>query len=178
MWGQFATIAYEDTNNDGFFNLIRYDLDGDTTYEISINLTDYNIKTSYQLFETGTKTPSDVNNLFEESAYKIWAQAMKAVEAAKSNSINYKWYSHWLNPKSLEEKYRFGYWVQFYLFFDFCKKADIDKNETLKTKAIKAYLTKIKRSRLHTRNISIPGISGKRFNLPTGEWTLGLFHAR
>ncbi len=138
---KFATIAYEDTNNDGFFNLIRFDLDGDTIYESSFNLEDYNIKATYALFDIESKQPSDVNKLFEHSANIIWNQAMQAVEAAKSNNINYKWYSLWLNPKSLEEKYRFGYWIQFYLFFDFLEKAKNDGDSNLRNSIIQSYFS-------------------------------------
>ncbi len=35
---KFPTIGYEDTNGDGFFNLIKFDMDGDTLFEQSFNL--------------------------------------------------------------------------------------------------------------------------------------------
>lgn len=136
---KFPTVAYEDTNNNGFFNLVKYDMDGDTIYEQTFNLTDFNINPNYQIIETAEMNSASMSILFEELATNIWAQAEEAIEAAKKYGINYKWYAQLLHPKSLNEKYQFGYWVQFYLFTDFCKLAENTNDKTLKEELIKAY---------------------------------------
>lgn len=137
--GKFPTVAYEDTNNDGFFNLIKYDLDGDTIFEQTFNLTE--LKPNYKTFETAKMNYASMSALFEKSANALWFQAEEAIEAAKKYGINYKWYAPFLHPKSLNEKYQFGYWVQFYLFFDFCELAKKTKNKELREKAVRAYFT-------------------------------------
>lgn len=136
---KFPTVAYEDTNNDGFFNLVKYDLDGDTIYEQIFNLDDFNIKPNYSIVQTASSNYEGLCSLFEKSADGLWIQTEKAIEVAKQLDINYKWYAQMLYPKSLEEKYRFGYWVQFYLFTDFLKLAKQTNNEELRINVLKAY---------------------------------------
>ncbi len=136
---KFPTIAYEDTDGDGFFNLIRYDLDGDTLFEQSFNLSDYGIHPDYSIIETAAMNASGMSSLFEQSANKSWDQAMRTIEVAKQLNINYKWYAQMLHPKSLNEKYQFSYWLQFYLFTDFCALAEKTKDEKLKKRVIQAY---------------------------------------
>jgi len=138
---KFPTIAYEDTNGDGFLNLVQYDLDGDTNYEKAFNLNDFNIKPNYQIIKTATANYEELSTLFKRSANNMWAQAEKSIEAAKQYNINFKWYAPYLHPKSLNEKYQFGHWLQFYLFTDFCALAEKTKDEKLKHKVILAYFS-------------------------------------
>ena len=136
---KFPTVAYEDTNSDGFFNLVKYDLDGDTIFEQTFNLDDFNIKANYKIVETASSNYEGISSLFEKSAAGLWIQTEQAIEVAKQLDINYKWYAQMLYPKSLEEKYRFGYWVQFYLFTDIMKLAKQTNNESLRIRVLKAY---------------------------------------
>lgn len=136
---KFPTVAYEDTNDDGFFDLIKYDLDGDSIYEQVFNLTDLKIKTNYQIINIASTGFTGLNSLFKKSADEMWEHAEKAIEAAHKHNINYKWYAQLLHPKSLDEKYRFGYWLQFYLFTDFCELAEKTNNDKLKEEVIHAY---------------------------------------
>ncbi|WP_020528186.1 hypothetical protein [Flexithrix dorotheae] len=133
---KFPTIAYDDTNGDGFFNQIRYDLDGDTIFEQTFNLEEFNINTEYEVINTGKMQPEDLNDIFEKSANQTWEQAQLAMKAAAKAGINYKWYAQYMYPKSLNEKYRFGYWLQFYIFSDFMNlaenKSSIDQNTIVK----------------------------------------------
>jgi len=136
---KFATVGYEDTNNDGFLDLVKYDLDGDTIFEKTFRLNDLGINTSSEIYNPGENKPEDLNQLFEKAANKMWQQAEMAIEAAKTTNVNYKWYAQIMHPKSLNEKYRFGYWLQFYLFTDIYNLAEDTNNNTLKNKALKAY---------------------------------------
>ncbi len=136
---KFPTVAYEDTNNDGFFDRIKYDLDGDTTYEQIFDLAALNIKPDYRIIETASTNFAEQNSLFRETADTMWLQAEKAIKAAKKYGVNYKWYAQMLHPKSMEEKYRLGYWIQFYLFTDFLKLSEHTHNKMLKEKVLRAY---------------------------------------
>jgi len=138
---KFPTIAYEDTNNDGFFNLIKFDLDGDTLFEESFNLIDYNIKCQYKIYKTSQIGNEGVNELFQSSANKNWEKALAAIETAKKFNINYKWYNRFLYPGSLNEKYKYAWWIQFYLFTDFLELAERINVDGLKEKIIQAYFT-------------------------------------
>lgn len=139
--GKFPTVAYEDANNDGFFDLIKYDMDGDTLYEQTFHLKDFNIKPDYRIVETANMNAATMSDLFQKSATQMWNQAEKAIEAAKKHGINYKWYAQYLHPKNLNEKYQFGYWVQFYLFNDFLQLTEQTENTKLKEKITIAYFS-------------------------------------
>ena len=135
----FPTIGYEDTNGDGFFNVIKYDLDGDKHFEQMYNLDNLKINSQFKVIETRNLGLKDLNKLFEVAVDHSWEQAMNAVNAAKCFNINYLWYYQFLHPKSLNQKYQFAYWIQFYLFSDFMKLANEKKDEQFKTKILKAY---------------------------------------
>jgi len=80
--------------------------------------------------------------LFEQAAEQSWQHAMEAVNAAKSANINYKWYARYLHPKSINEKYQYAWWLQFYLFSDFLEMAERNNNAALRKEIIKAYFQK------------------------------------
>jgi hypothetical protein len=138
---KFPTIAYEDTNADGFFNLIKYDLDGDTIYELEFDLTAYGITPNYKVVETAKLDQVSINKLFEQAAEQSWQHAMAAVNAAKSANINYKWYTQYLHPKSINEKYQYAWWLKFYLFNDFLEMSKREKDNGLKEKVVQAYFS-------------------------------------
>lgn len=123
---QFPTIAYEDTNADGFFDLIKQDLDGDTTFEKITDLTSLGITPRYKIIDTRKFTYKEYHDLFEKVADEMWKNALQSIQAAMILKINYKWYASLMNPKSTWEKYSNGYWVQFYIFNDLL--AHFEKN--------------------------------------------------
>lgn len=139
---KFATIGYWDSDNDGFFDQIKYDLDGDTIYENIFNLNELGVNTTYELYNPGNHSPEQMNKLFSKAAEEMWNQAEVAMNVAAMNEINYKWYPQLMHPKSLTEKYRNGYWLQFYLFVDFLEMAKRKNSEALQTEIIKAYFLK------------------------------------
>lgn len=138
---KFPTVAYEDTDGDGFFDLEKFDLDGDTIFEYTLKLADYHIQSNYPIFQTAKADYSQLQELFKKSADNMWLQAEKATKAAERYHLNYKWYAQYLHPKSLNEKYQFGYWLQLYLYFDFCKLANETRDQSLKTKVTRAWLS-------------------------------------
>ncbi len=136
---KFATVGYEDTNNDGFLDVVKYDLDGDTIFEKMFDLNQLGIKTSFEIYNPGENKPENLNRFFEKAANQMWNQAELAMKTAQNNNINYKWYAQLMHPKSLNEKYRFGYWLQFYIFTDFYNYAENTDNKSLQNKILKAY---------------------------------------
>ncbi len=102
---------------------------------------DYGINSTVETYNTGSKPPEKLNDLFKSATEKNWENALEAVEAAKRLNINYKWYNRFLNPKSLNEKYQYAWWFQYYLFTDFMEAAKLQKNVLLKKSIVKAYFT-------------------------------------
>lgn len=127
---KFATVKYSDTNNNGFLDEIDYDLDGDTIYETKVKLIDLHIDDKTSIINTGLMNYENFNQLFTKVADNIWIRAQEAVEVAKSQGLNPNWYSFWMQPRSIWQKYEYGYWLNFYLYQDLRQVASSKKDES------------------------------------------------
>ncbi len=113
-----TTIKYTDNNNNGFFDHVEYDLNGDTVFERSVDLTGLGIPDTATLIITADLEYEDLKDLHAGIANQMWGKALLAVKVAEKNRLNTGWYSNLMNPKSLREKYHYGYWLNFYLYLD------------------------------------------------------------
>ncbi|GAA4319001.1 hypothetical protein [Compostibacter hankyongensis] len=124
----FATVKYEDSDNNGFFDKIRYDLDGDTTFEQTVDLKSLGIDDRCELIDVSRFSYRDYTNLQKKTAEQLWQNAQAAVKAAKQYGLNTAWYAKLLSAYSVQEKYHNGYWLQFYIYKDledlFMRKGD------------------------------------------------------
>lgn len=134
-----ATIRYSDTDNNGFFDCIEYDLDGDKSFEEKVSLLTLGIDDKAAVIETGQYNYRQMTKLFEEATNQQWQRAMKVQKLAQKLGISTLWYAFWNQPRTLNERYQYSFWLSFYLYKDLCHKAIIDKNTALKTQLDKAY---------------------------------------
>ena len=114
----FATIKYSDTDNNGFIDLIEYDLDGDKKMESKVNLKKLGINDSCKTIDISKFRYQDFNRLYKNMAEGLWSKAKAFVDIAKKNNLNVNWYARLFHPKSLREKYYNGFWLSFYLYRD------------------------------------------------------------
>ncbi len=128
---KFATIKYSDTDDNGFIDFIEYDLDGDNVLETKVNLFELGINDSVDVIDISKFEYKDFNNLYTEVANNMWGRAEKFLNIAEYYGLNYYWYTHLLNPKSLREKYNNGYWLSFYLYNDLQHLAMLKKDDKL-----------------------------------------------
>ena len=135
----FATVKYTDTDNNGFIDQVEYDLDGDTIFEEKVNFKELGIKDTAPVINTASMKYEDFNKLFTSVAENEYARAGEAIELAKSQGINPNWYAFWMNPRTLHEKYEFGYWLNFYLYHDMRQIASANKKPDLVKQLDKAY---------------------------------------
>jgi hypothetical protein len=56
--------------------------------------------------------------LNKKVAEGLWTNALKACTVAEKEGLNMSWYSLMRNPKSIQQKYSNGYWLQFYIYMD------------------------------------------------------------
>ena len=105
----------------------------------SFDLIELGVNTTFEIYNPGENKPENLNQLFEKAAGRMWYQAEQAMKAAEKHNINYKWYAQTMHPKSENEKYRFGYWLQFYIFTDLYNRAGNTNNNSLKIKTLNAY---------------------------------------
>lgn len=127
---RFATVKYEDTDNDGFMDRISYDLDGDTTYETRVDLNSLGLDDHCPLIDVSRFSYQDYVNLQKKVSENLWAGAQVALKVARRFGLNTDWYARLMRPTSIREKYDYGYWLQFYIFRDLSFKYLRNKNES------------------------------------------------
>jgi len=135
----FPMISYKDTDNNGFFETIEFDLDGDKTVDHSFNLKDAGISDVTKIYTISGMKYADFAKLEKKVAEDTWKNALAFVKFAESQGINTQWYALLKNPLSQRQKYSFGYWLKFYLFMDCLEKAKNENNSALVTQIIQTY---------------------------------------
>lgn len=115
---QFPTVKYSDTDENGFFDRIEYDLDGDKAFERVVNLKELEIDDTCEVIETASMNYKTICRLHKKIAEQLWANAQQAVKVAQAYGVDVAPYALINDPHSLREKYHYGYWLQFYLHND------------------------------------------------------------
>jgi len=136
---KWATVRYSDTDMNGFFDCIEYNLDGDTIFEEKISLREMGIEDKGPLINTGKTDYKSLNRIFHQLAEKIWDHAAETVRISGKNGINPEWYSFWRQPRTLYEKYQYGFWLAYYLYRDLRYVAEMRGNHDLVQRLDKAY---------------------------------------
>lgn len=135
----WATVKYTDTDNNGFFDKIEYDIDGDTIFEETISLRELGIDDKGELFDTASGKYEDFRNLFQTSTEEIWRRAQDALAVANKMKLNTSWYAFWKQPRTPAEKYSYGFWLNFYIYKDLQHIARINNDEKTEKDLDKAY---------------------------------------
>lgn len=131
----FPTVKYTDTDNNGFF-----DLDGDKVFEQRLSMKELGLDDRCQVINTASMKYEDFVDLESKVSDAMWKNAEKAVEVAKTKKLNTKWYALMLQPKSIRERYHYGFWLQFYLYNDLKDLAERTNDKALASVIDKAYL--------------------------------------
>jgi hypothetical protein len=135
----FVIVKYSNTDNNGFIDLIEYDLNGDKQFEDKVSLKELNIADQFELINTKGMQFSDFQKIFSDITEKLWTRAAEAVNIAKQYNINPNWYSFFMNPRTLNEKYDYGFWLNFYLYQDLRFMANTRNDKDLLQIIDKAY---------------------------------------
>lgn len=138
---KFGTIRYSDTDQNGFFDFIQYDLDGDTIFERSVSLKDLNIDDRQSIILTKELSYKDYRTLFDKMTRKNWEMAKEVLKIAEKFGIRTNWYAFWKNPRTLFEKYQYAFWLNYYIYNDLRYLAEIQKNVDLVNMIDKAYFS-------------------------------------
>ena len=136
----FPTVKYTDTDNNGFFDLMEFDLDGDKVFEQRLSMKELGLDDRCQVINTASMKYEDFVDLESKVSDAMWKNAEKAVEVAKTKKLNTKWYAFLLQPKSIRERYHYGFWLQFYLYNDLKDLAERTNDKALASVIDKAYL--------------------------------------
>ncbi len=129
----FATVKYEDTDDNGFFDKMSFDMDGDHKYESVVLLSDLGISDKSEVFETANMNYIDFQNLHTKVANIQNEKAMKFTDIAVSAGLNTSWYSFLKSDRDIREKYNNGFWLSYYLYNDLM---NLYKEDSVKSKEI------------------------------------------
>jgi rhamnogalacturonyl hydrolase YesR len=125
---KYSTIKYIDTDNNGFFDEIQYDLDNDKIFERKVLLSDLGIEDSSELISIDTMNYEGIQEIFAQMIENNWENAQKALSVASH-------YNNLLNPETLRDKYRSGYWLGFHIYNDLRNSA-VFKNDSVNTRKL------------------------------------------
>lgn len=115
---KFATVEYLDTDDNGFFDTINYDIDGDGVYESCVSLKELGISDICKVIDVSSLKYKGYTKLFDKIASGMWSRACDARKVAAKYGVDTFWYGKMLNPYSKRELYHDGWWLQFYIFKD------------------------------------------------------------
>lgn len=113
-----ALIKYDDTDNNGFFDKIYYDLNGDKIFEDSVSLKSLGLDDRQPTFSIGSFNQKNAEEKFRSLTYAIWERAEGVIKVAEKYGISSEWYSFYKHPRTLHERYAYGFWLNFYLYMD------------------------------------------------------------
>ena len=118
-------IRYRDTDNDGFFDEMAFDMDADKHFEDTISMAELGISDVSKIYKTKNLSYKDFNKMFITVSEENWQEALNALKLLKSFGIDTSWYNVLLRTHSLQEKYNNGFWISYYCYQDlkqYCKE--------------------------------------------------------
>ena len=133
--GKFGTVKYTDKDDNGFFDYIEYDLDGDKKFEMTIDLKALGLDDRCELIDISTFKYKDYTSMMKKMSKSMWKNAMTAVQVAHKYNVQTVWYAKLMQAFSVRQQYNNGYWLQFYIYKDlehaFMQRGDQEKLKQL-----------------------------------------------
>ena len=133
--GKFGTVKYTDKDDNGFFDYIEYDLDGDKKFEMTIDLKALGLDDRCELIDISIFKYKDYTSMMKKMSKSMWKNAMTAVQVAHKYNVQTLWYAKLMQALSVRQQYNNGYWLQFYIYKDlehtFMQKGDQEKLKQL-----------------------------------------------
>ncbi len=133
--GRFGTVKYTDKDDNGFFDYIEYDLDGDKKFEMTIDFKALGLDDRCELIDISTFKYKDYTSMMKKMSKSMWKNAMTAVQVAHKYNVQTLWYAKLMQAFSVRQQYNNGYWLQFYIYKDlehaFMQRGDQEKLKQL-----------------------------------------------
>jgi hypothetical protein len=110
-------VQYYDTDNNGFFDRITYDYDGDKTVDTEVSLLDYKTAENphpdvVELIDPGEKHWKGMHGLFTKMAEKSFDDGQTIYRAAWKKAFTTPEIDDYHFASSTGEKYHCGYWMK------------------------------------------------------------------
>jgi hypothetical protein len=118
-------VQYKDTNNDGYFDQITFDYDGDRTIDLSVNLDDG----KSALHDPAQLKWRGLHELYVKISNQSFEDALKLYRAAWKKNLTDKEIDDLALASSTGEKYDHGYWLKEKLFRIVDRRLSGDKSK-------------------------------------------------
>ncbi len=135
----FPVIKYEDSDNNGFFDTFSYDIDGDKEFEEVVSMIELGLSDVCDIYKVSKMEYEDFTALYEGVANGLWSRGEAFVDAAHALGLDTSWYAHLKSPKSLRQRYDYGYWLSFYIYRDIADLAIRRGDVELAKQVVKSY---------------------------------------
>lgn len=112
-------VQYEDTDQDGFYDLVTFDYDGDRTIDLRVDLKQCGVPQPELIDPASTKWQG-LHKTFNAMARKSWGEAQLLYRAAWRAGLTDQEIEELAIAASTWEKYDHGYWLKAKIF----RKAD------------------------------------------------------
>ena len=99
--GKFGTVKYTDKDDNGFFDYIEYDLDGDKKFEMTIDLKALGLDDRCELIDISIFKYKDYTSMMKKMSKSMWKNAMTAVQVAHKYNVQTLWYSKLMQALSV-----------------------------------------------------------------------------
>jgi len=138
---RFPTVNYIDSNNNGFIDVMQYDMDGDSIFEKVFSLLELGIDDRCEVWETSKMNYSDYQSFYKQAASKLWNKALSALKVAQKQKIETSYFCFLLSPKSIQQKYHNGFWLNYYVYEALKEKYSDGSNQEMKRTIDRAYIS-------------------------------------
>jgi hypothetical protein len=110
-------------------------------FEHTVSLLKLGLDDQAEVIKTAGMTYKDLVALNTSVSENMWKKALEASTVAEKAGINLSWYSLLRSPKSLQQKYSYGYWLQFYIYRDLMELGVRKQNQEFLNNLDKAYFS-------------------------------------
>lgn len=110
-----AVFFYKDTDNNGFFDTMEFDWDGDTTIDFELSLFEAGFSDEAPLMNPHRLSYRELHKKYKKQVNLKWKSALHYHAYAQKQGINTDWYALLLQAPTLAQKQKNAFWIRFYL---------------------------------------------------------------
>lgn len=132
-------VQYKDTDNDGFFDQIIFDYDGDRNPDLTVSLKEIGTGDKVEVLDPAKLKWQGMNQLFTKISEESWNEAMQVYMAAWNKGLLTNDIDDLAICASTGEKYDHGYWLKEKIFRLVNKKLGSD--DAARKQLVKLYFS-------------------------------------
>ncbi len=114
-----AVFFYKDTDNNGFFDTMELDFNGDKTIDFKLSLFDAGISDKAKIINPHKLSYKKLNKMYAKQVNKQWRKALNSLKQAEKQGVNTNWYALMKQAQTISQKQSNAFWIRLYLLQDF-----------------------------------------------------------